>query len=148
MLAAALQAEVAAVMPLLYPHGLYSSDFGPALGQFLGSSSGLSTATITRMTRHWQEEAKAFNKCSLTVTDFVCMWGVDGIHPRSDSRRTKVCLLVIVACVLTAPGNWSPSTTDNANFRSPGSTCSARASVAGCGPRYSHRRRRFWVALR
>ncbi|MHA4852271.1 transposase [Rhodococcus sp. MSC1_016] len=75
MLAAALQAEVAAVMPLLYPHGLYSSDFGPALGQFLGSSSGLSTATITRMTRHWQEEAKAFNKRSLTDTDFVCMWG-------------------------------------------------------------------------
>jgi hypothetical protein len=27
-----------------------------------------------------------------------------------------VCLLVIVACVLTAPRNWSPSTTDTANF--------------------------------
>ena len=30
------------VLPLLYLHGLSSGDFGPALGQFLGSSAGLS----------------------------------------------------------------------------------------------------------
>jgi hypothetical protein len=28
------------VLPLLYLHGLSTSDFGPALGQFLGSSVG------------------------------------------------------------------------------------------------------------
>lgn len=44
---------VAAVLPLLYLHGL-SSDFGPALEQFLGSSHGLSATTITRMTADWQ----------------------------------------------------------------------------------------------
>jgi putative transposase len=46
--------QVAEVMPLLYLHGLSSSDFGPALEQFLGSSAGLSAATITRLTAQWQ----------------------------------------------------------------------------------------------
>jgi hypothetical protein len=36
------------VLPLLYLHGLSSGDFVPALGQFLGSTKGLSAATITR----------------------------------------------------------------------------------------------------
>ena len=34
--------QVSEVLPLLYLHGLSSQDFVPALGQFLGSSSGLS----------------------------------------------------------------------------------------------------------
>ncbi|WP_372452776.1 transposase, partial [Pseudonocardia nigra] len=38
------------VLPLLYLHGLSSGDFGPALGQFLGSSAGLSASVITKMT--------------------------------------------------------------------------------------------------
>jgi hypothetical protein len=36
------------VLPLLYLHVLSSSDFAPALTQFLGTSHGLSAATITR----------------------------------------------------------------------------------------------------
>src|ERR1700716_77335 len=39
--------RVAEVLPLLYLHGLSSSDLGPALTQFLGTSHGLSAATIT-----------------------------------------------------------------------------------------------------
>ena len=35
-------------------HGLSSGDFVPALGQFLGSSAGLSAAVITRLTETWQ----------------------------------------------------------------------------------------------
>jgi putative transposase len=42
---------VAEVLPLLYLHGLSSSDFGPALEEFLGTSHGLSAAAITRLTR-------------------------------------------------------------------------------------------------
>ena len=38
------------------------SDFGPALTQFLGTSHGLSAATITRLTKDWQDEATTFNK--------------------------------------------------------------------------------------
>jgi len=53
--------RVAEVLPLLYLHGLSSSDFGPALEQFLGSDQGLSAATITWLTTQWQDEARAFN---------------------------------------------------------------------------------------
>ena len=40
--------------------GLSSSDFGPALTQFLGTSHGLSAATITRLIKDWQDEATTF----------------------------------------------------------------------------------------
>ena len=42
--------QMTEVLPLLYLHGLSTSDFGPALEQFLGSSAGLSATTITRLT--------------------------------------------------------------------------------------------------
>ena len=63
--------RVAEVLPLLYLHGLSSSDFGPALTQFLGTSHGLSAATITRLTKDWQDAATTFNKRSLAGTDYV-----------------------------------------------------------------------------
>ena len=71
--------RVAEVLPLLYLHGLSSSDFGPALEQFLGSDQGLSAATITRLTTQWQDDARAFNNRSLAGSDYVYVW-VDGIH--------------------------------------------------------------------
>src|SRR5690242_12982341 len=42
--------QMSEVLPLLYLHGLSTSDFGPALEQFLGSGAGLSATTITRLT--------------------------------------------------------------------------------------------------
>ena len=87
--------RVAEVLPLLYLHGLSSSDFGPALTQFLGTSHGLSPATITRMTKQWQDEAAAFNMRSLAGTDYVYMW-VDGIHLKVRLEQDKVCLLVMI----------------------------------------------------
>ncbi|MBF6072939.1 transposase, partial [Nocardia farcinica] len=54
--------QVSEVLPLLYLHGLSTSDFGPALEQFLGSGAGLSPASITRLTAQWQDEAKAFGQ--------------------------------------------------------------------------------------
>ncbi len=87
--------QVAEVLPLLYLHGLSSSDFGPALEQFLGSGAGLSAATITRLTGQWQDEADAFNKRSLKDTDYVYCW-VDGIHLKVRLEQDKVCLLVMI----------------------------------------------------
>ena len=87
--------RVAEVLPLLYLHGLSSSDFGPALEQFLGSDAGLSPATITRLTTQWQDEARAFNARSLAGTDYVYVW-VDGIHLKVRLEQDKVCLLVII----------------------------------------------------
>ncbi len=87
--------QVAEVLPLLYLHGLSSSDFGPALEQFLGSAAGLSAATITRLTAQWQDDAAAFNHRSLADTDYVYCW-VDGIHLKVRLEQDKVCLLVII----------------------------------------------------
>jgi putative transposase len=87
--------RVAEVLPLLYLHGLSSSDFGPALEQFLGSDQGLSAATITRLTTQWQDEARAFNQRSLAGTDYVYCW-VDGIHLKVRLEQDKVCLLVMI----------------------------------------------------
>ena len=78
--------RVAEVLPLLYLHGLSSGDFGPALSEFLGTSHGLSPATITRLTKDWQDEATAFNKRSLAETDYVYVW-VDGIHLKVRHHR-------------------------------------------------------------
>ena len=87
--------RVAEVLPLLYLHGLSSSDFGPALTQFLGSDQGLSPATITRLTTQWQDEAVAFGSRSLAGSDYVYVW-VDGIHLKVRLQADKVCLLVMI----------------------------------------------------
>jgi hypothetical protein len=41
--------KITEVLPLLYLHGLSSGDFVPALGQFLGSTAGLSAPVITKL---------------------------------------------------------------------------------------------------
>jgi putative transposase len=87
--------RVAEVLPLLYLHGLSSSDFAPALEQFLGSDQGLSAATITRLTGQWQDEARTFHQRSLAETDYVYCW-VDGIHLKVRLEADKVCLLVVI----------------------------------------------------
>ena len=87
--------KVAEVLPLLYLHGLSSLDFAPALEQFLGSGSGLSAATVTRLTTQWQDEAKAFEKRDLSQVDFVYLW-VDGIHLKVRLEQEKLCLLVMI----------------------------------------------------
>ena len=87
--------RVAEVLTLLYLHGLSSSDFVPALTQFLGSDAGLSASTITRLTTQWQEEARAFGTRSLAGTDYVYVW-VDGIHLKVRLEQDKVCLLVMI----------------------------------------------------
>jgi putative transposase len=65
------------------------------LEQFLGTGSGLSAATITRLTAQWQDDAKAFNARSLAEVDYVYMW-VDGIHLKVRLETDKVCLLVMI----------------------------------------------------
>jgi transposase-like protein len=71
--------QVSEVLPLLYLHGLSSGDFVPALGQFLGSSAGLSSSTVTKLTGAWTAEAAVFMTRDLSGADYVYLW-VDGIH--------------------------------------------------------------------
>jgi len=87
--------QMTEVLPLLYLHGLSSGDFGPALEQFLGSGAGLSATTITRLTSHWQDEAKTFQDRDLSGTDYVYLW-VDGIHLKVRLEQEKLCLLVMI----------------------------------------------------
>jgi hypothetical protein len=42
--------KITEVLPLLCLHGLFSGDFVPAQGQFLGSTAGLAGPVITRLT--------------------------------------------------------------------------------------------------
>jgi putative transposase len=87
--------QMTEVLPLLYLHGLSTSDFGPALEQFLGSGAGLSATTITRLTSQWQDEAKAFGGRDLSGTDYVYLW-VDGIHLKVRLDQDKLRLLVMI----------------------------------------------------
>ena len=76
-------------------HGLSSQDFVPALGQFLGSSSGLSGPVITRLTSQWTDEAKAFAARDLSAIDYVYVWA-DGINVNIRLGEEKLCLLVMI----------------------------------------------------
>lgn len=87
--------QVSEVLPLLYLHGLSTSDFGPALEQFLGTGAGLSPASITRLTAQWQDEAAVFGKRDLSQVDYVYLW-VDGIHLKVRLEQEKLCLLVML----------------------------------------------------
>jgi transposase-like protein len=87
--------RISEVLPLLYLHGLSSSDFVPALQQFLGTSSGLSAPVITRLTVLWQDEARAFGERELSGVDYVYLWA-DGVHLNVRLDEAKLCLLVLV----------------------------------------------------
>jgi transposase-like protein len=87
--------KVTEVLPLLYLHGLSSGDFVPALGQFLGSSAGLSAPVITRLTETWKAEQRAFAARDLSGVDYVYLWA-DGIHVNIRLEEHKLCLLVLI----------------------------------------------------
>jgi transposase-like protein len=87
--------KVTEVLPLLYLHGLSSGDFVPALGQFLGSSAGLSGPVITKLSEAWQAEQRAFAARDLSGVDYVYLWA-DGIHVNIRLEEHKLCLLVMI----------------------------------------------------
>ena len=87
--------KITEVLPLLYLHGLSSGDFAPALGQFLGSSAGLSASVITRLTETWKAEQRSFAARDLSGVDYVYLW-VDGIHVNIRLEEHKLCLLVMI----------------------------------------------------
>jgi transposase-like protein len=87
--------QISEVLPLLYLHGLSTGDFGPALEQFLGSGAGLSSASITRLTTQWQDEARAFAQRDLSGVDYAYLWA-DGIHVNVRLDEARLCLLVLI----------------------------------------------------
>ena len=87
--------KITEVLPLLYLHGLSSGDFVPALGQFLGSSAGLSAPVITKLTETWRAEQCTFAARDLSGVDYVYLWA-DGIHVNIRLEEHRLCLLVLV----------------------------------------------------
>jgi transposase-like protein len=87
--------KISEVLPLLYLHGLSSGDFVAALEQFLGSSAGLSPATVTRLTAQWQADHAAFMGRDLAEVDYVYVWA-DGIHLNVRLEEAKACVLVLI----------------------------------------------------
>ncbi|BBJ37289.1 IS256 family transposase [Streptomyces antimycoticus] len=92
--------KISEVLPLLYLHGLSSGDFVPALEQFLGSTAGLSPATVTRLTRQWGDDHAAFQARDLSGNDYVYVWA-DGVHPKVRLGQAHSCVLVLMG---GAPG--------------------------------------------
>jgi transposase-like protein len=93
--------KIAEVLPLLYLHGMSTGDFVPALEQFLGSTAGLSSATVSRLTATWTEDHKAFQARDLSKEDFVYVWA-DGVHLKVRLDEAKACVLVMIGCGSTA----------------------------------------------
>nr|BFE57989.1 hypothetical protein GCM10020063_025150 [Dactylosporangium thailandense] len=87
--------KITEVLALLYLHGLSSQDFVPVLESFLGTGSGLSAPTISRLTVAWQDEARRFAGRSLSDVDYVYVWA-DGVHLNIRLDEEKLCLLVMI----------------------------------------------------
>jgi transposase-like protein len=87
--------KVSEVLPLMYLHGMSSGDFAPALEEFFGSAAGLSPSVITRLTKQWQAEQRAFAERRLDDRDYVYVWA-DGVHFNVRLEEARLCGLVIV----------------------------------------------------
>lgn len=89
--------KVTEVLPVLYLHGLSTGDFGPALRDLLGEdASGLSPASISRLTKAWQTEHEQFRTRSLRFHRYAYLF-VDGVHVSVRlGEDDRVCLLVVI----------------------------------------------------
>jgi putative transposase len=67
----------------------------PAMEQFLGSSAGLSPATVTRLTKQWSDDHAVFQAHDLSESDYVYVWA-DGVHPKIRLGQARSCVLVLM----------------------------------------------------
>jgi transposase-like protein len=128
--------KVTEVLPLLYLHGLSSGDFVPALGQFLGSTAGLSAPVITKLTETWKAEQQAFSCRDLSSVDYVYLWA-DGIHVNIRLEEHKLCLLVLIGVRADGRKELSRSPTATGSRPSRGRICCATAPAGACRHRCS-----------
>ena len=83
-------------LPILYLRGLSTGDFEEALPVLLGpQAAGLSSSTITRLVKIWQEEYKAWRKRRLEEKDFVYIWA-DGVNFKVRLGEDGAACLVIM----------------------------------------------------
>ena len=83
-------------LPILYLRGLSTGDFAEALPVLLGpQAAGLSSSTITRLSKIWQEEYKAWRKRPLRGKDYVYVWA-DGVNFKVRLGDDSATCLVII----------------------------------------------------
>jgi transposase-like protein len=102
---------VAGVLPLLYLDGLSSSDFGSVLEEFLGTSHGLSAATITGLTPGLAERGGRVQP-ALTGRRRLRLRAAGGIHLKVRLALDKVCLLVMIGVRADGTKELIPLVTD------------------------------------
>jgi len=84
-------------LPVLYLRGLSTGDFEEAIPVLLGAdAAGFSPATITRLSRVWQEEYKGWRKRPLTGKEYVYVWA-DGVYfnIRLGEDKQLACLVLV-----------------------------------------------------
>lgn len=101
-----------------------SGDFAPALTEFFGSAAGLSPSVITRLTRQWQDEQRAFMGRELSDRDFVYVW-VDGVRFNVRLQQDRlVAWWLSVSASMAARRCWR-SPTASGSPPTPGLVCCA-----------------------
>ena len=89
-------AEVNALIPELYLHGLAEGDFDLALRGLLGEAAPISASTVARLKAQWQGELEAWRQRRLDTLEVVYLW-VDGIYVKAGLEKEKAALLVVLA---------------------------------------------------
>lgn len=91
------------VLPWLYLKGISTGDFQEALQALLGvDATGLSSSTISRCKRVWEEEHETWRQRRFSGKRYVYIWA-DGVYFNIRSDDARQCLLVIIG--VTDQGN-------------------------------------------
>jgi putative transposase len=89
------------LVPWLYLKGISTGEMSDALMHLGFDGSGLSAASVTRMTEGWQEQYKQWHQRDLTGKHYVYVWA-DGIYFGCRLTDDRPCVLVLMGA--TADG--------------------------------------------
>jgi transposase-like protein len=85
-----------AVLPVLYLKGISSGSFQDALSALLGPEApNLSSDTILRLRKSWEEELAQWRARDLSARRYVYIWA-DGIYFQARMEDQSQCMLVII----------------------------------------------------
>jgi putative transposase len=93
-------AEVGALLPELYLHGLSLGDFDLALRGLLGEAAPLSPSSILRLKDDWQAQFTTWKRRDLSELELVYLWA-DGIYVKAGLEKDKAALLVLIGATST-----------------------------------------------
>jgi len=79
----------------LYVEGLSSRDFEPALRALLGDQATLSSSTVMRLAKKFQQDLAGFMGRDLSTTRYVYVWA-DGVYLKAGLEKENTALLVLV----------------------------------------------------